>query len=203
MNTEPQPASPVPQEAEPTAASIAMPMWLVMAMMLILFWGGAEFDKHSGWFNPSVYAPYASAAELENWQPKSNEGQMIARGQTVFHNTCELCHGPDGMGKPGQFPPLAGSEWANAEGPNRMIRIPLIGLNGPVQIKGQQWNLAMPAMGAALSDDDLAAALTYIRQAWGNKAPAVTPDLVKAIRSQVSSRTQPWTAEELLAIPEK
>jgi hypothetical protein len=72
-----------------------------------------------------------------------------------------------------------------------------------VQIKGQPWNLAMPAMGAALSDEDLAATLTYIRQSWGNKAPAVSPDQVKAVRAQLTGRTQPWTAEELNAIPEK
>jgi mono/diheme cytochrome c family protein len=55
----------------------------------------------------------------------------------------------------------------------------------------------MPAMGAALSDEDLAAVLSYIRQSWGNKASAITPDQVKAIRAQVGNRSQPWTAEEL------
>jgi mono/diheme cytochrome c family protein len=58
----------------------------------------------------------------------------------------------------------------------------------------------MPAMGAALSDEDLAAVLSYIRQSWGNKASAITPDQVKAIRAQVGNRSQPWTAEELNAV---
>jgi hypothetical protein len=83
---------------------------------------------------------------------------------------------------------------------NRMIRIPLAGLAGPVQVAGQPWNLAMPAMGAALPDDDLAAVLTYIRQSWGNKASAVTPEQVKAVRTEVGNRTQPWTVEQLNAI---
>ena len=78
-----------------------------------------------------------------------------------------------------------------------MIRIPLAGLAGPIQVAGQQWNLAMPAMGAALSDDDLAAVLTYIRQSWGNQASAITPDQVKAVRAEVGNRTQPWSVEEL------
>jgi mono/diheme cytochrome c family protein len=81
-----------------------------------------------------------------------------------------------------------------------MIRIPLAGLAGPVEVKGQQWNLAMPAMGAALPDDDLAAVLTYIRQSWGNKASAITPEQVKAVRAAVGTRTQPWTADQLKAI---
>jgi mono/diheme cytochrome c family protein len=81
-----------------------------------------------------------------------------------------------------------------------MIRIPLAGLSGPVQVNSQSWNLAMPAMGAALPDDDLAAVLTYIRQSWGNKASAITPEQVKAVRAEVGNRTQPWTADQLNAI---
>jgi hypothetical protein len=82
-----------------------------------------------------------------------------------------------------------------------MIRIPLVGLAGPVKVKDQEWNLAMPNMGAALSDDDLAAVLTYIRQSWGNKASIITPEQVKAVKKEVGNRTQPWSASELQAIP--
>jgi mono/diheme cytochrome c family protein len=56
---------------------------------------------------------------------------------------------------------------------------------------------SMPAMGAALSDSDLAAVLTYIRQSWGNKAPEITPEQVKAVRAEVGNRTQPWSTAEL------
>ena len=83
------------------------------------------------------------------------------------------------MGKPGQAPPLAGSEWVNAKGVNRLAHIPLAGLNGPLKVEGKEWNLNMAAMGAALSDADLAAVLTYIRTSWGNKAGEVTADDVK------------------------
>jgi len=54
-----------------------------------------------------------------------------------------------------------------------------------------------------LSDDDLAAALSYIRQAWGNQAPPVTPEQVKAIRAELGNRTQPMSADELLRLPEE
>ena len=81
-----------------------------------------------------------------------------------------------------------------------MIRIPLSGLTGPVTIKGQAWNLSMPAMGAALSDDDLAATLSYIRNSWGNKASVITPEQVKTVRAAVGNRTQPWSVELLNAI---
>jgi mono/diheme cytochrome c family protein len=82
-----------------------------------------------------------------------------------------------------------------------MIRIPLAGLAGPITVKGQEYNMNMAAMGAALSDDDLAAVLTYIRVSWGNKAEKITPAQVHAVRGEVGNRTQPWSAGELNAIP--
>ena len=81
-----------------------------------------------------------------------------------------------------------------------MIRIPLSGLSGPVHVKDADWNLSMPAMGAALSDDDLAAVLSYMRQSWGNKASAITPEQVKAVRAVVGNRSQMWTAEQLNSV---
>jgi mono/diheme cytochrome c family protein len=131
------------------------------------------------------------------YQPPTG-GADLARGKVVYENICALCHNPDGNGKPNQAPPLAGSEWVLGN-PNRMVRIPLAGLAGPITVKGESWNLAMPAMGAALSDDDLAAVLTYMRQSWGNKGSEVTADQVKTIRGQVGNRTQPWSGDELNA----
>jgi len=184
--------------AEPQAGRTAVPVWLIVLLFLLLYWGMVYFDQHSGWFDAQVYAPYQSAAELALYQPPTG-GVDLSRGKAVYENICGLCHNTDGMGKPGQVPPFAGSEWALGN-PNHMIRIPLAGLTGPLEVKDQQWNLSMPAMGAALSDDDLAAVLSYIRQSWGNKASAITPEQVKAVRAAVGNRTQPWTAAELNAI---
>jgi mono/diheme cytochrome c family protein len=156
------------------------------------------FDQHSGWFDARVYTPYRSAAELALYQPPTG-GPDLSRARALYENICGLCHGNDGAGKPGQAPPFVGSDWVLGS-PNRVIRIPLAGLAGPIQVNGQQWNLAMPAMGATLSDDDLAGVLTYIRQSWGNKASAITPEQVKAVKAEVGNRTQPWTADELNAL---
>jgi mono/diheme cytochrome c family protein len=184
--------------AEPQAGRTAVPVWLIVLLFLLLYWGMVYFDQHSGWFDAQVYAPYRSAAELARYQPPTG-GPDLSRGKVVYENICGLCHNNDGSGKAGQAPPFVGSEWALGS-PNRMIRIPLAGLSGPVQVNSQSWNLAMPAMGAALPDDDLAAVLTYIRQSWGNKASAITPEQVKAVRAEVGNRTQPWTADQLNAI---
>lgn len=202
MNAEGKTANAAP-EAEPTSALTTLPIWLLVLLLLLLFCGAVSFDRRGGWFKPQVYGPYVSVEDVERFQPRARGVANLSRGKTVFEMACALCHGKDGMGKPGQFPPLAGSEWVTAPGANRLIRIPLVGLAGPIKVKGQDWNLAMTAMGAALSDDDLAAALSYIRQAWGNQAPPVTPEQVKAIRAELGNRTQPMSADELLRLPEE
>ncbi len=185
---------------EPVAGRGRVPVWLVVALFVLLYWGMVYFDRSSAWFDPQVYAPYKSLADLQRFQPVTGGGNL-ERGRTVYENVCGLCHNPDGNGKPNQAPPLAGSEWAQGS-PNRMIRIPLAGLTGPITVKGQPWSLNMPAMGASLSDEDLAAVLSYIRQSWGNKAKEITPEQVKKIRGELGNRSQPFTVPELMAVPE-
>jgi cytochrome c oxidase cbb3-type subunit 2 len=135
-------------------------------------------------------------------QAGSGEDAMFARGRAVYGSLCGLCHGNDGLGKPGQVPPLAGSEWVNNKGVQRIARIALAGISGKIQAEGRDWNLSMAAMGAALSDADLAAVLTFIRQSWGNQTGTVTADEVQAVRAAVGARPQPMTADELKTLPE-
>jgi len=196
MNAQPNPGLIEKAEAaEPKAGRTAVPVWLLVLTLVLIYWGMVYFDHNGGWFHQQVYSPYHSLAEVQRLQ-LSSAGGNLERGRAVFENSCALCHNTDGMGKPAQAPPLAGSEFATGS-PTRMIHIPLLGLSGSLQVKGQEWNLSMPAMGAALSDEDLAAALSYIRQSFGNKASPITPQQVKAVRAQVGSRTQPLNAAEL------
>jgi len=194
-------ANPSNSDAEAEVARSAMPIWIILVTLVLLFVGAVYFDRHSGWFNPQVYAPYASAEQLDAAQPKAG-GMSAARGKQVYETVCGICHGTDGLGKPGQAPPLAGSEWVNTKGTDRLIRIPLAGLSGPMQVQGKDWNLAMAPMGAALSDSDLAAVLTYIRSSWGNKVGEVTADDVKSVRASLGSRPQPLSGPQLKAMAE-
>ncbi len=171
--------------AGPAAARSTVPIWIIVLTLLLLFLGAVYFDHHSGWFNKHVYAPYTSAEELASYQPKSSEASMLTQGKTVYETYCGLCHGSDGLGKPAQAPALAGSEWV-AKDITSLARIPLAGLNGPIQVKGRDWNLSMAPMGASLSDADLAAVLTYIRQSWSNKSGAVSVDEIKVARAVIS-----------------
>ncbi len=107
---------------------------------------------------------------------------------------CGACHGQNGEGGP-IAPPLAGSDWV--KGPvSNLIRIQLRGLQGPITVSGKEYN--MPGGMAALSyqtDAQIAGVLTYVRNSFGNKASAVTPEQVAALRSEVGKPQ--ITAQEL------
>jgi mono/diheme cytochrome c family protein len=188
-------------EGEPEATGSTVPMWMFALTLILLFLGGVYFDHHSGWFSPKVYVPYASVEQVELYQPKSGAAAAAAHGKQVYDTVCGICHGVDGMGKLAQAPPLAGSEWVIASGSHRLAQIPLNGLNGSLQVEGKEWNLNMARMGAALSNADLAAVLTYIRTSWGNKAGAVTADDVKTVRAAVGGHPS-ISADQLKNIPE-
>jgi mono/diheme cytochrome c family protein len=202
MSEQPQSAFAVSAEAEPTAAPTTVPMWLIVATFVLLFLGAWYFDLRGGWFNSKVYAPYVSLANLEQFQPPKSGEEWRPRGKALYEANCALCHNTDGSGKPGQAPPLAGSEWVVTAGVNRLIRIPQVGLAGPLKVRGQEWNLNMAAMGAVYSDEQLADLLSYIRNSWGNKALVVTPEQVKKVRADVGGRSQPYSADELMKLEE-
>ena len=117
-------------------------------------------------------------------------------GAQVYNSLCVACHGPDGKGLNG-LPPLVGSDWPKGAA-ERSIKIVLQGMTGPVDVAGKTYNIDMPPQGAVLSDEKIAAALTYVRKTFAGGAGAVTPDLVKSVRAATAGRTTPWTAAELL-----
>lgn len=130
---------------------------------------------------------------------KPAERALYDQGAIIYGMTCAACHQPDGKGRDGLAPPLAGSEWATGT-PTRPARVMLHGLTGKIEVKGQAFQLDMPGFGI-LKDEQLAAVLTYIRRAWGNRAEPVTVAQMQAIRAATADRQRAWTAEELLAVP--
>ncbi|QTN32972.1 ThuA domain-containing protein [Akkermansiaceae bacterium] len=118
-----------------------------------------------------------------------------ARGREVYQRTCVACHGPDGKGVAGAFPPLDGVDWATGD-PTVPIRIVLHGLHGPIQVLGRKYENIMPPH-TDLKDQEIADVLTYVRQSWKNDAAPVNPAQVKSTRETHQTRTTPWTAAEL------
>jgi mono/diheme cytochrome c family protein len=125
--------------------------------------------------------------------------EQLPDGKQVYSTTCVACHQATGEGTPGVFPPLAGSEWVNGD-EAKVVRILLHGVTGPIEVAGETFNGMMPPWGGTMKDADIAAVLTYVRSAWGNKAAPVTAAKVASIRAATSARTTPWTAPELAAV---
>lgn len=187
---------------EPTATRSAAPMWIIVVTLILLFTGGYYFDQHGGWGSAQVYAPFTSSDQLAAYQP-STGGMNPAIGRAKYEANCGICHGNDGAGKPGQAPALAGSDLVTG-GKNRLIHIPLQGLNGPITINGkvETYSAGMVAVGLGISDSDLAAALSHIRTSWGNKAEEITAEDVKAARDHLPKDALPLTDAQLRAIKE-
>ncbi len=111
---------------------------------------------------------------------KSTVLQDANAGKAVYTKVCAACHQPTGTGLPGAFPPLAKSDYLNAD-VNRAIKTVIKGLTGKVTVNGKVFNSAMPAQ-ATLSDKEIADVLTYAYASWGNSKKKVTPAMVKAQR---------------------
>ena len=199
--------SPATNETEPSVGFAPVPIAIFLVIGILFYFGQLYLDHYGGGFNAKVYQPYDSWDMVEKLQPKDDNEKRFARGEKIFNDMhCVTCHQPTGIGIPGVNPPLAGSEWVLAEGPNRVIAIVELGLQGPVTVNGLQFNAAMPTLGRGnLSDEDVAAVATFIRTniKRGNKASAVTPEQVKAVREQIKSRSAQWTSPEVLALPDK
>lgn len=152
--------------------------------------------------SPSIAALLMAAALVSAQNAPSPE--VMAQGQQVYMQVCFACHQPTGLGLPNMFPPLASSNWASAPKPDRLIRMVLHGVTGPIKVNGQAFTTPaplMPPQGAALNDQQISAVLTFVRNSFGNKAGAVTPEQVKTIREAEKARTAMWTEAELEKIP--
>ena len=102
-------------------------------------------------------------------------GDLFQQGQKVFEDNCADCHRLNGKGLPGTFPAHDGNPFVLGD-PKPVIATVLNGRRGTL---GQ-----MPTWKDKLNDQQIAAVVTYIRQAWSNRAPAVTPAMVAATRSK-------------------
>jgi mono/diheme cytochrome c family protein len=138
-----------------------------------------HFNRESA-FSPLKGMGAAAAAR--------DEQQRFTAGKEIYQTLCSMCHQPDGRGRDRVAPPLVGA--ALALGPPAVaVRIMLHGKRGPANV--------MPALGALMTDEQIAAVLTYVRRDWGQTGSAIEPAAVKEIRAETSGRARPWTVEEL------
>jgi mono/diheme cytochrome c family protein len=181
--------------AEPRDGYEPMPTWLVFLCLAIMGFGGWYLGMFSGGFLPDAYdeTGWRTSAPASA-EPSAAAADPMVLGKRVYNN-CTACHQRDGGGVAGNYPPLAGSDWV-AGSEVTLAALLLRGLEGRISVAGESYDQVMPAWGH-LSDDQIAAVLTYIRSSWGNSAGAVEADLVATVRAQTADRTRPWTADEL------
>ncbi|MDQ8184643.1 PVC-type heme-binding CxxCH protein [Pelagicoccus sp. SDUM812002] len=142
--------------------------------------------------NKEVTAPaHLTNTEQQRWEI----GYEIYRRE----GHCITCHQEDGGGLPAaSFPPIAGTEWTNGH-PERLIDLTLHGLMGPIEVKGTNYagHVPMTQFNGLLDDQEIAAVLTYVRNAFGNQASVVTPEQVAKVRASSQGKAGFWTAETL------
>lgn len=123
-------------------------------------------------------------------------GAANQAGAKVFTNTCASCHQPNGKGIPGVYPPLGGSAFVQAD-PAIPVRIVLHGFKGEIIRNGTNYNGVMTPFHSALSDQEIADVLTYVRSSFGNSASEIDAATVTEIRGQTVGHSGPFTEAEL------
>jgi mono/diheme cytochrome c family protein len=155
-----------------------------------------RFDSLLAWPGHEGPKPSANAARPLTQKERS----LYVKGQTIYSGLCASCHGADGRGMTPLAPPLVNSEWVMGD-PDRLARILLHGLEGPIQVAGKHYEPpqilpAMPPVGM-MSNDELAAVMTYIRRAWDHQADPVTGGDIQRNRDLTTTqegayRTSDW-----------
>ncbi|MGI4881094.1 MAG: c-type cytochrome [Janthinobacterium lividum] len=115
-------------------------------------------------------------------------GQATEPGARIYMDSCSACHRLDANGVDHAFPSLAGNATVLHKNPDSLVSAILGGARLP-SIAGAPSRLAMPAFGWRYSDEEIAALATYVRSAWGNRAPAVTAAEVKRLRPKTNNGT--------------
>ncbi|MFN7835134.1 MAG: c-type cytochrome [Burkholderiaceae bacterium] len=184
--------------ADPDEHNRPLPWFLVMLLGAMAMWGGFYiYTTPSG--TDTAWGDQRSREALMD-EVKTAGAATSADGAQIFGAKCAACHQATGLGVPGVFPPLAGSEWVVGSD-KQLTQILLHGVAGEIVVKGNTYKGAMPSF-KTLSDAEIAAVASYIRTQWGNVAVALTPQLVTEQRETSKDRTTPFAGgAELQALP--
>lgn len=203
------------EKPEPSEGFSPMPLFLLGFVSAMIFLVSVYAVHYRGGIGPKATGglSFQEAALVydHRYDPATSGGgsgpneltpeQILASGKRLYA-TCAACHQASGAGVPGVYPPLAGSEWVTGS-EERLIRVLLHGLNGPIQVKGNTYNGLMPAFGKVpgggynWTDERISHVLSYIRHDWGNNASFITKDQVSAVLKTEAARAKPWTQDEL------
>ena len=133
---------------------------------------------------------------------KGKDLDLYTKGKAIYSREgyCNTCHQPDGKGLSASgFPPIAGTPWVTGSD-ERLIKLVLDGLHGPIEVLGQKYGgqVPMTPFKGLLRDEEVAAVVTYVRNSFGNKASVISPEQVKKVRDATKGKSGFYSPEELL-----
>ena len=152
-------------------------------------------------------ASCTSNKELKLYKQKlKNEESRVLKiskilGKTIYErdNFCIACHGKNGEGITNLNPPLFDTEWVTGN-KSRLIKLTLKGIHGPIKVGLVEYDkcLPMPGFEMKLTDIEIAAVLTYIRNSFGNKSSLITAEEVQKVREKYHDKTTFFHSKDLL-----
>jgi mono/diheme cytochrome c family protein len=163
------------------------------------------------WITPAYQTAVAHLSGLSVKEKKEedikssltgSDRELFVLGKEIYarEGYCSTCHQPDGQGlSASQFPPLAGTPWVTGSA-ERLIKIVLKGAMGPITVNGKEYpgQVPMTPFEGMLDDSEMAAVLTYVRNAFGNQASPISPDLVKKVRDEIKDMKGFYSPAQLL-----
>jgi nitrite reductase (NO-forming) len=152
--------------------------------------GNEEKQLYSGVMQEGIYNP--EGVTLQEMPDDGKEtvvvqtgekslAEKIASGKSLYNKTCFACHQANGEGIPNAFPPLANSDYLNAD-VKRAISVIVNGKSGEIEVNGKTYNSVMTKQ--TLTDTEVADVLTYVYNTWGNNKTNVKVSTVQEVKSQ-------------------
>ncbi|MDN3492274.1 copper-containing nitrite reductase [Winogradskyella bathintestinalis] len=151
---------------------------------------GEEAKKiYSGEIREGIYLPEGPGIQempttdeiVEAEIPAKSLDEQLEFGKQIYMQNCFACHQAEGQGIPNAFPPLANSDYLNAD-VNRAIDVVVNGLSGEITVNGEKYNSVMTKQ--MISSDDVANVLTYVYNNWGNSKKVVTKQMVENVKNK-------------------
>ncbi len=150
-----------------------------------------EEDKkiYSGELRDDIYLPEGGGIQempttdeiVESEIPAKSFEEQMKFGKQIYMQTCFACHQAEGQGVPNAFPPLAKSDYLNAD-VDRAIDVVVNGLTGEITVNGEKYNSVMTRQ--MLSSEEIANVLTYVYNSWGNSEKVVTKAMVDKVKNK-------------------
>ena len=180
------------EHTDPTERSQPIPLFAVALMGAMLLFGVGYIVLAEPPGSPQL----GDRRTLADLRPTTALSSGVADGKQLYAANCVACHQASGLGLPGVFPPLDGSEWVRGDG-RILANILLHGIEGEIRVLGVLYKGAMPAF-KQLSDAQLAAVASHVRTTWSNRAEPIQ-DALFAQQRQADLRTTPYAGGAALA----